>query len=129
MADWQGELEALLARLNVSLDSRALTQREPAELEAGSMELEDPGDLAGTDGPEGDPLWSAQFFAAEDPPEHEEVSAVRSEIEATVQQIVALARAGRIDQATRDDVVFVLRALTRPRPGEGDSGQRGPIDA
>jgi hypothetical protein len=120
MADWQGELEALLARLNVSLDSRSLTQREmtaePPELEAGSMELEDSGELARTEGPESDPLWSAHFIIPEEPPEHEEVSAVRSEIEATVHQIVELARAGRIDKATRDDVIFVLRALTRPRP-------------
>jgi hypothetical protein len=46
----------------------------------------------------------------------DEVSAVRREIEATLARVVDLARAGLLDPALRDDVVFVLQALTRPRP-------------
>jgi hypothetical protein len=126
MADWQGELEALLARLDVSLDSGAHAEHEPTpEREVVPMELEELPDLAGTEGPESDPFWQTQVFAAEEPREDEEVSAVRSEIEATVHQILALTRAGRIDQATRDDVVFVLRALTRPQP---DAPRRRIVD-
>ena len=45
-----------------------------------------------------------------------EVSAVRSEIEFTVARFVRLERAGLIDRVMRDDVIYVLQALTRPAP-------------
>src|SRR5262249_15194689 len=60
------------------------------------------------------------------PREGDEVSAVRREIEATVQQVMALVRAGRMEPALRDDVILVLDALTRPRPGKPASGRARP---
>jgi hypothetical protein len=120
MADWQGELEALLARLSVSLEmteaesggqvpERAPTSGDLAELAADLAE-------GGTDC---DAFVSTSQITADETGESQEnveVSAVRSEIEATLRQIVVLANAGSITPALRDDVIFVLRALTRPRP-------------
>jgi hypothetical protein len=48
---------------------------------------------------------------------------VRHEIEATVAQVARLVQAGRLDAALKDDVMIVLRSLTRPpapAPGETD---------
>jgi hypothetical protein len=87
MPDWQSELETLLSQLHVTLD----------------QSLEFP--------PELDPLLQ------DDPvDEGDEVSAVRSEIEATVARVMALADDGCIESTLRDDVIFVLQALTRPVP-------------
>jgi hypothetical protein len=87
MPDWQSELETLLSQLHVTLD----------------QSLEFP--------PELDPL------VQDDPvDEGDEVSAVRSEIEATVARVIALADDGCIESTLRDDVIFVLQALTRPVP-------------
>lgn len=106
MPDWQGELDALLAALDVSFEDD--DGSAPRLLESSHA----PGD-----GPEADPLWSSRLFAREETVQDgEEVGAIRSEIEATLAQIVALARTGRIDRDLRDDVIFVLHALTRPRP-------------
>ena len=44
------------------------------------------------------------------------IFAIRQEIEATVARVAHLTQAGQLDRALRDDVVFVLRALTRPHP-------------
>jgi len=110
MPDWQGELEALLATLNVSLEgvpARASAQELAADASWGEDGAADAGlmDVVPVDG--------------------EEVSAVRSEIEATVGRVVALVRAGRMDRALRDDVIFVLDALTRPRPGDAPGSPAG----
>jgi hypothetical protein len=87
MPDWQSELETLLSQLHVTLDQ--------------SLEFS----------PELDPLL------LDDPvDEGDEVSAVRSEIEATVARVMALADDGCIESTLRDDVIFVLQALTRPVP-------------
>lgn len=87
MPDWQSELETLLSQLHVTLD----------------QSLEFP--------PEMDPLLQ------DDPvDEGDEVSAVRIEIEATVARVIALADDGCIESTLRDDVIFVLQALTRPVP-------------
>jgi len=87
MPDWQSELETLLSQLHVTLDQ--------------SLEF----------APELDPLL------LDDPvDEGDEVSAVRSEIEATVARVIALADDGCIESTLRDDVIFVLQALTRPVP-------------
>jgi hypothetical protein len=87
MPDWRSELEALLSQLHVTLDQ--------------SLEFS----------PELDPLLQ------DDPvDEGDEVSAVRSEIESTVARVIALADDGCIESTLRDDVIFVLQALTRPVP-------------
>lgn len=107
MPYWQEELDALLANLRVSLDDSlaagngaySFAPASPANAAAIARELALPAD--------GD----------ESPGENEEVSAIRSEIEATLGRVLALARAGRMDGDMRDDVIFVLQALTRPHPG------------
>jgi hypothetical protein len=121
MPDWQRELESLLATLNVSLEgaSDGKTPREAAEA-AGR----EPGCVADRVNSHA----SDEMLHDVVPMEGDEVSAVRSEIEATVGQVVALVRAGRMDRALRDDVIFVLDALTRPRPG-GKSLPRRPSQA
>lgn len=109
MSQWQEELDVLLARLRVSLDDPftpdvgdfpILPALSPgtAKVEAIARDLTLP-----TNG-------------AEPRAESEEVSAIRSEIEATLGRVLALARAGRMDGDMRDDVIFVLQALTRPHP-------------
>jgi hypothetical protein len=136
MPDWQGELEALLATLNVSLEENPaassaaawplapgtldVTMGSVVETGAGSLWSDEPPMEGGAT--DGDPPT--------EPAEGEEVSAVRSEIEATVGEVVALVRAGRMDRALRDDVIYVLDALTRPRPGDsGRHRQGGPSDS
>jgi hypothetical protein len=95
MANWQDELESLLASFGVALEAPALDQLR-AEDSLNRYLL-------------------AQPEQSEPPVEHGvEVIAVQSEVEATVRQVVSLVRSGSIDSALREDVAFVLRALTRP---------------
>lgn len=108
MPDWEAELTALLHDLGVQVEGasppdvspsappRAAASPDHWPTERGTLPA-DPRDEA----PTGD---------------GDEVSAVRREIEATLARVVELARAGLLDPALRDDVVFVLQALTRPRP-------------
>lgn len=113
MPDWQGELESLLATLNVSLEGVS------PDASDGRMLLEGPLGFPGDEEPRGaaEALVDDEPLVEVAPREGDEVSAVRREIEATVAQVVALVRAGRLEPALRDDVIFVLDALTRPRPG------------
>ncbi len=112
MADWQGELRALLASLEVSLDpdpsvSNGRTRHNvvdnPMYVSSPSSEQEvfTDGEITGSD---------------DHPPEGIEVSAVRSEMEATLERVVSLVQSGRMERTLRDDVIYVLRALTRPGP-------------
>src|SRR5262245_39080870 len=81
MADWQGELSALLASLDVSLDpdpsvSNGRTRQNVAD---------DPAYVSGSRG-EQEVAGDGEFAAADEhPPEGIEVSAVRSEMEATLE--------------------------------------------
>jgi hypothetical protein len=121
MPDWQGELESLLATLNVTLEG-APEGKTPLE----SAEVSTVANRDGLD--DANDATSLEVVSMEG----DEVRAVRSEIEATVAQVVALVRAGRMDPALRDDVIFVLDALTRPRPGgrsRRPSRPRGPDDS
>jgi hypothetical protein len=121
MPDWQGELESLLATLNVTLEGapNGKTPQEDAEMSV--RESDCAADRVNSHA--GD-----ETLLDVVPMEGDEISAVRSEIEATVGQVVALVRAGRMERALRDDVIFVLDALTRPRPG-GKSRPRRPNQA
>jgi hypothetical protein len=95
MANWQDELESLLASFGVSLEASTLEQARAED----SL----------------DRYLLAQPEQSEPLVEHGvEVIAVQSEVEATVRQVVSLVRSGSIDSALREDVAFVLRALTRP---------------
>jgi hypothetical protein len=112
MADWQGELRALLASLDVSLDpdpsisngrTRQNVAEGPARANGRSAEQERTrdGEAPGPD---------------EHPAEDIEVSAVRSEMEATLARVMSLVQSGHMEPELRDDVIYVLRALTRPGP-------------
>lgn len=122
MADWQLELETLLSELHVTLDRGTPGGEASAEVDGRGMRRLEAGN--GSEGEtleeveaDGDIPWDLGPLTVEEPPaEDDDVSAVRSEIEATVAQVIALARAGRIDHDLRDDIVFVLQALTRPHP-------------
>jgi len=112
MPDWRVELDALLAQLHVTLDQGMMTERQ------GRAGAPAPADNLALDEADTDIPWELGALAAEEAPaEGEEVSAVRSEIEATVQRVIAMTQAGQLEPSLRDDVVFVLQALTRPRPG------------
>jgi hypothetical protein len=112
MPDWQTELETLLSQLHVSLDGVASTARSDV-YETPPM----PSAAHAADDAQAERTWELEALATEEAPADDDgVSAVRSELEATVQRVIALARAGRLDSALRDDVVFVLQALTRPTP-------------
>jgi hypothetical protein len=104
MANWQDELESLLASFGVALEAPALDQLR-AEDSLNRYLL-------------------AQPEQSEPPVEHGvEVIAVQSEVEATVRQVVSLVRSGSIDSALREDVAFVLRALTRPDATTSNAGE------
>lgn len=112
MADWQGELRALLASLDVSLDpdpsvSNGRTRHEVAD---------NPERANGRSGDQDVALDVDGVSPDELAPEGIEVSAVRSEMEATLERVVDLVQSGRMERTLRDDVVYVLRALTRPGP-------------
>ena len=106
MADWQGQLADLLASLNVSLDPNESVPRA-IDLRAESFSrMPVPTEEA-----------PPAAVSAEDlPVEGVEVSAVRSEIEFIVARVVELERSGVVDRVLRDDVIYVLQALTRPAP-------------
>lgn len=106
MADWQGQLADLLASLNVSLDPNESVPRA-TDLRAESLSrMQTPSDELPP------PVMSAEDL----PAEGDEISAVRSEIEFIVARVVRLERAGVIERVMRDDVIYVLQALTRPAP-------------
>jgi hypothetical protein len=116
MPDWQAELTTLLAELHVSLDSVVLANPDGADTVRHSHSNGALG-VAPADSMDAELPWELGALTAEEVPDDgDEVSAVQSEIEATVTRVVALARAGRMDTALCEDVVFVLQALTRPIP-------------
>ena len=106
MTDWQGQLEDLLASLNVSLDPNDSAPRAIDLRGESFSRMRTPTDE----------LPPAALSVEELPRDGDEVSAVRSEIEFTVGRVVRLERVGLIDRVLRDDVIYVLRALTRPAP-------------
>ena len=114
MPDWRSELENLLSQLRVTLDhSRGNEVAASSVLFAKSPE--DRGALASET--DSDIPWELGPLIAEEPvADGDEVSAVRSEIEATVIRVIALAEEGCLESSLRDDVIFVLQALTRPAP-------------
>lgn len=125
MPQWQTELEALLSQLHVSLDGGPA----PTSTSADSRDLTL--ERMQKDGSDPSIPWELGVLAAEEPPpDDDEVTAVQSEIEATVRRVIEMARTGRLDGALRDDVVFVLQALTRPHPLDRQSRpRRGRQDA
>lgn len=104
MPDWQTELAALLKALDVDA--------EPAPVPAARNGRRPGRAIDGVDGPA-----AGDLVVEPAPPDGDEVTAVRREIEVTLARVIHLTNQGKLDRAIRDDVVFVLQALTRPRPG------------
>lgn len=123
MPGWQSELEALLSQLHVSLEPGRLPSQvtripisADGALDANTNTADDSADASIP--------WDLDTLPAEDmSADGDEVNAVSREMEATVRRVIAMARAGQMESALRDDVVFVLQALTRPSPYE-KSGRR-----
>jgi hypothetical protein len=112
MPDWEAELSALLQALDVSLEREPRSDGQPA---AGPPLGDAASASTGLDGLDL-PALAGEIQNAQAPLAHEEISAVRREIEATLALVIHLTRAGQLDRTLRDDVVFVLHALTRPLP-------------
>jgi hypothetical protein len=95
MPHWEDELRSLLKSLGVVLDDSTmpLTRNAGAVAHAG-------GAL---------PLES-------DDADDEHFAIIQREMEATVREVARLARTGKMEAVLRDDVIYVLRALTRPAP-------------
>jgi hypothetical protein len=121
MPDWQDELEALLSQLHVSLEADPL----PPPPSTSDANISPP--ASAQDGhATGEAGWDPRTASEELPADGDEVSAVRSEVEATIHRVIAMARAGRLPRELRDDVVFVLEALTRPAPRGQRKSRTGP---
>lgn len=104
MPDWQTELAALLKSLDVDADPAPAPARHNGSNHQRALD--------GMDGPA-----AGELVLESAPLDGDEVAAVRGEIEATLARVIYLTNIGQLDRAVRDDVVFVLQALTRPRPG------------
>lgn len=117
MPDWRSEIDSLLTHID---DSDEPDWRE-VNSRSSRPDGMTPGDIAddtASDADAGIP-WDLGALTAEDiPQDGDEVSAVRREIESTIRRLALLARAGEVDSALRDDVIFVLQALTRPHSPE-----------
>jgi hypothetical protein len=136
MPDWESELGDLLRSLNVALEPEEPDQAdEPVGaslalpvLPVLPVSLPRGGALADESDPSDSTVRAFERSTEQaheaSTPEEEEVSAIRREIEATVARVVHLTRTGQLDPALRDDVVFVLRALTRACPTGLDSDAR-----
>src|SRR5258708_12215372 len=112
MVQWQSELESLLSQLHV-------TSATAARADDGVSHTRDtvPSEAVAHDDLDGSVPWELGALTTEDaPPDGVEVSAVRSEIEATIEQVMALVQSARVDGAFQADPFSVLRALTRPHP-------------
>jgi hypothetical protein len=109
MPDWEAELAALLQQLDVTLERGTLAEAAVDGLQSPATEFSSDAADSGS---------AFETSARSDAPSarDDEVSAIRNEIEATVARVAHLARTGQLDRAVRDDVVFVLQALTRPQP-------------
>ena len=111
MTDWQGQLEDLLASLNVYLDPNDSAPRAIDLRGESFSRMRTPTDE----------LPPAALSVEEMPRDGDEVSAVRSEIEFTVGRVVRLERVGLIDRVLW--LLHVRRAIGAPlsghRPGSG----------
>jgi hypothetical protein len=103
MPHWEDELRTLLASLGVSLED--VHEDTPAPV--------DPDEI-----PTDSMVRALEAQQQEDgqSDDGDEFSMVNREMEATVREVARLASAGRLEPALRDDVLHVLRALTRTAP-------------
>jgi hypothetical protein len=126
MADWEAELASLLRALGVSLEHES----RPSDGADGAHSVTLLGPTVTVDaGDSGEFAFDPQAEpGAPEPVDGDEVRAVRREIEATLARVVRLTRAGQLDPALRDDIVFVLRALIRPIPPTSGAAARDEWD-
>lgn len=120
MADWEAELTTLLRALDVSVERDSLSAYHGAADHNGRSDLEAVDDLE----PAELGSLSTDLVGEQATVDVDEVSAVRHEIEATLARVVQLTDTGQLDRALRDDVLFVLQALTRPRPSPPAHAER-----
>jgi hypothetical protein len=116
MSNWERELETLLNRLGVRWESQP-----PDALETGLADA-DLADAAEVDGLIHADLADEDWETVEDD-DLDQITVVRREMQATVGRVMRMAHSGRLDNAIKDDVLLVLRALCRtpPQPAEGES--------
>ncbi|HLZ21702.1 MAG TPA: hypothetical protein VKQ30_06235 [Ktedonobacterales bacterium] len=119
MRGWQSELDELLSQLHVSLEPGRLPSSLTSAFTStdGALDVDIADD--GTDASV--PLDLEALPADEMPVDGDEVNAVSRELESTVRRVIHMARVGQMESSLRDDVVFVLQALTRPNPHERSS--------
>src|SRR5258706_10828812 len=117
VAHWQSELESLLSQLHV-------TSTTAARADEGVSHTRDalPSEGVAHDDLDGSVPWELGALTTEDaPPDGVEVSAVRSEIEATIEQVMALVQSGRVDAAPHDDVASPSPPLLPSTPPSAPS--------
>ncbi len=100
MPQWEEELQTLLASLGVTIDVTTSSDA-PASMPAP--------------------------FLADESQEHmdegdDRLTLVQSEVEATMREVARLAREGALDPAVHQDILYVLRSLTRSSPIAGHEG-------
>lgn len=127
MPDWKSELSELLEALAVSAEPASWSDGSVDSSEHDSIHPREhvppltPGrsssEQAGRQHPTLRPGERSAFADIE-------LGVVRREMEATVARVVHLERIGELDRSLRDDVVYVLQALTRPQPGPLASSDR-----
>lgn len=105
MPHWEDELRTLLESLGVRLEEPIAYPRVEAIL---FDSVEAPSDSMVR-------AWEAQQQEDGDS-DSDDFSLINREMEATVREVARLVRTGRLEPALRDDVVHVLRALTRAAP-------------
>ena len=107
MPHWEDELRTLLESLGVRLEERVT----PTRMDAAALFERDE---APTDSMVRE--WEAQQQDDGLADGEDAFSMINSEMEATVQEVARLVSTGRLEPSLRDDVVHVLRALTRAAP-------------
>ncbi len=119
MSNWEHELEMLLNRLGVDWESLPPDASEADAEVAETAELDMTLD---------DALAYGDLETLEDD-DLDQLGVIRREIQATVGRVARMVRAGRLDSAIKDDVLFVLRALcrTQPQPEEGENEEEAQL--
>ncbi len=106
MPQWEEELQTLLASLGVTIDAPASSDAAASMptpfLADESQEYLDEGAAPGNP--------------------DDRLTLVQSEVEATMREVARLAREGSLDPAVHQDILYVLRSLTRSSPIAGHEG-------
>jgi hypothetical protein len=113
MPHWEEELHTLLESLGVTLEDGQMPLRRDVIPRPDS-----------DDAPPDSMVREWEHQQDDAPPDTEdEFAVINREMEATLQEVTRLVRSGRMEPALRDDVVHVLRALTRTLPSEASDAE------